>query len=87
MKIIKTLLISLLISIILVVCSDKGTDCYCTITGFEDDIALYDYYRPTISDYDGDCEDITVEELPAGYTDIIDLGGSYYCTDVFIRTW
>lgn len=58
-----------------------STDCDCTVTLDDETVALYDDDNPTISDYDGDCEDVSASELPSDWQNIQSLGGTFTCEE------
>lgn len=58
-----------------------STDCDCTVTLEDETRALYDDDNPTISDYDGDCEDVSASELPSDWQNIQSLGGTFTCEE------
>lgn len=67
----------------LVACGDP--DCNCTVSLEGETVQLFTDDNPTISEFDGECDEITPADLPGSYGEswgnINELGGSINCEE------
>ncbi|MDR1848390.1 MAG: hypothetical protein LBR17_09805 [Bacteroidales bacterium] len=57
------------------------SDCNCTAESELADVNLYTEDTPTITDYDGDCADVTKDDLTSNYAAMIIEGVTLKCVE------